>query len=497
MTQLKNTSQQKMTSKMVSNNASSQISGSISGLADGLSVTLESKVGDKAVASWQGRHLGHFKLLSVLGRGGMGVVIRAEDRGLNRHVALKVLPQNSGQATYRVEQFIREARSAAKLEHPNIVTIYEVGDAAGYYYIAMELVEGGNLFELVKANGPLDAAAACQIIAEAAEALDYAHRMGVLHRDIKPANLMLSRAGRCKVTDFGLAKVDDPEDLFELPTNIVGTPTYISPEVADGKLATPVSDIYCLAATLWYLLVGLPPYDGKTPQEIMWKHQNAPLPKLKKFRPELPKTLIHAISRALSKKPEERFQTAEEFAKVLRAHSIRTGNVSAEPGKLIFTSAAKKSKIKWKLNKWTLRSVVAAAVFGLFMLIRPQLLLLGKSDGGTTEDLVRATDLPTLTEMANRDVKNTIDVQGRVESLELTRKGAYWAIRFEGADSHSGFRAVFPKTMAAEMEKRFGGTYGAGVIGKRVIVQGSLTQPADEPVEILLNRSQQVTVVGD
>lgn len=466
--------------------------------SDGLSVTLESKLGSKTVASWQGKHMGHFKLLSMLGRGGMGMVIRAEDRGLNRHVALKVLPQNAGKATVRVEQFIREARSAAKLDHPNIVTIHEVGDAAGYYYIAMELVEGGNLFELVKANGPLDVAQACQIVAEAGEALAYAHRMGVIHRDIKPANLMLTRTGRCKVTDFGLAKIEDPADLFDLPQHVIGTPTYIPPEVAAGQPATAASDIYCLGATLWYLLVGLPPFDGKTSQEVMWKHVNAPLPKLRKFRPELSKSLVKAIARCLAKKPEERFSSVDEFAKILRTHTIGMVQTLDGLGKIIHVPK-NNPRQWWSSNKWRLTGIAAtlAVALGVAALKMTGVPVSAEADVGSVEELVPANDLPTLTRLVNREIKGSVEVQGRVSSLELSRRGRFWALRFEGADNHSGFRAVFPRELGPQMEKRFGGTFGAGVIGKRVILQGNLSQPPDESVQMQITRPQQVTVVGD
>jgi serine/threonine protein kinase len=471
--------------------------GPAAGLEDnGLALTLESKLNDKTVAAWKGKHLGHFKLLGMLGRGGMGVVIRAEDRGLNRQVALKVLPQNAGKATVRVEQFIREARAAAKLEHNHIVTIYEVGAAAGYYYIAMELVEGGNLFELIRANGPLETKQACQIAAEAGEALAYAHRLGIVHRDIKPANLMLTRAGRCKVTDFGLAKVDDPNDLFQLPNTVMGTPSYIPPEVAGGKPATPLSDIYCLGATLWYLLVGLPPYDGKNPQEIMWKHVNAPLPKLRKFRPDVPKALVKVIGRALSKKPEERFQSVEEFARVLRTYTI--GMSEAAPGKLAFKREEEKKPGKWwAKNKWRVAAAAAVAVVGLGVVAQRMNVFPSVASADVLNDLVPAGDTAQLNTLAGREVRTTVEVQGRVASLELIRKGSYWAMRFEGADSHNSFRAVFPRSMAVDFEKRLGGAYGSGVIGKRVILQGNLAHPPDEPVQMLLDRPQQITVIGE
>ncbi len=279
------------------------------------------------VDSWKGKTLGRFKLLSELGKGAMGKVFRAEDINLRRQVALKVLPRKmlAGQKTYGLEQFFREARSAAKLEHPNVVQIYEISESGGVYYIAMELVEGGNLHGLVQAAGPLDYIKACQLCAEAAEALHYGHQNGVIHRDVKPANLMLTRNGRCKLTDFGLARLEDPEDTFKLPTEALGTPQYIAPEVAQGKPATAQADIYSLGATLWYLLTRVPPYRNESTQELLKMHVSSPIPNMRPLRPDVPESLVRAIEKALAKKPEDRFTSAEQFARVLRAHTIPVG----------------------------------------------------------------------------------------------------------------------------------------------------------------------------
>ncbi len=254
----------------------------------------------------------------------MGRVFRAEDSNLNRQVALKVLPNKLklDDEEVAVEQFIREARSAATLEHPNVVHIYEVNQTDKIWYIAMELLEGGNLRELIKANGPMDMIRACQVAAEAAEALDYAHKAGIVHRDVKPANLMLTRTGRCKLTDFGLARIDDANDSFHMGTESVGTPLYAAPEVTRGRAAQASADIYSLGCTLYYLLTGTPPFYAKTAPELMQLHQTAPPPHLCNDRPDLPETLAQAIIRAMAKEPEERFESAGQFAKVLRMHTI-------------------------------------------------------------------------------------------------------------------------------------------------------------------------------
>lgn len=285
--------------------------------------------------SWMGKRVRRFKLVALLGQGAMGRVFRAEDTLLRRHVALKVLPQRVklGSRTIAVERLIREARAAAALDHPHAVQIYEVNEAGDLHYIAMELVEGGSLKDLVEAAGPLDVPRACQLAAEAAEALAQAHTLGIIHRDIKPSNLMLTRSGRCKVADFGLARVDDPSDLTTVTGESVGTPQFVAPELLRGSPATARSDLYSLAATLWYLLIGAPPFEAATIKELLHKHLDEPLPDLRQIRPDLDDGLVRALQTALAKSPADRPASAEQFAKVLRVHTIQlvggSGSVAA------------------------------------------------------------------------------------------------------------------------------------------------------------------------
>ncbi len=286
-----------------------------------------SSVGSSSESRWKGRILKRFKLIDLLGQGSMGKVFRAEDIALRRLVAIKVLPTKtrSGERDHKIDQFIREARSAASIEHPNAVTVYEIGESSGVHYIAMELVEGGNLEKLVKASGPMEIERACQVIAEAAEALSIAHAQGIIHRDVKPSNLLLSRNGRCKLADFGLARFDDPDDPNSVRGECVGTPCYIAPELPLGQKATPQSDIYSLGCTLWFLLTGRSPYEARTRQDMMKMHVYASLPDLHELRHDVPERLIEAITRACAKNPTDRFESADQFAKVLRTFTIPTG----------------------------------------------------------------------------------------------------------------------------------------------------------------------------
>lgn len=282
---------------------------------------------------WLGKRIGRFRLIGVIGKGAMGKVFRAEDIQLHRLVALKVISSRSSRkrtAAQKHEQFMREGRSAAKLDHPNIVNVYEVSSAADLHYIAMELIEGGNLKDLVAGAGPLDIQRACQLAADAADGLQHAHEQGVIHRDIKPANLMLTRSGRCKLGDFGLARLDDLNDDGTGLSSAVGTPLFVAPEVALGEEATALSDIYSLGATIYFLLTGKPPFPGEQSQEVLRRHVEELPPDIRTIRPEIPEALALAIWRALAKQPTARFESAGHFARALRLHVIQVDAPSVD-----------------------------------------------------------------------------------------------------------------------------------------------------------------------
>src|SRR2546423_1148808 len=277
-------------------------------------------------AGWRGKKVKRFRLIDELGEGAMGRGFVAEDETLKRNVALKILPakHRDGRPNHRTERLIKEARAAATLEHPHVVTIYEIDQTLGVHYIAMELVEGGNLERLVQMSGPMEVERACQLVAEAAEALGHAHSRGIIHRDIKPANLLLTRSGRCKLADFGLAAIDAPDDPSRM--KCVGTPNFIAPEVARGKGATAQSDIYSLGCSLWFLLTGRPPFTGTSTRDVLKLHVSQPLPDIRRWRIDVPDRLVQTIEKACAKSPADRFDEAEKFAKILRTFTINTGS---------------------------------------------------------------------------------------------------------------------------------------------------------------------------
>jgi len=276
-----------------------------------------------AQPAWMGKKLGHFKLLRLVGEGKMGRVIQARDINLHRLVALKVLCKRLPgiDAGRRVDQFFREARAAAQIDHPNVIRIYEINQHDGWWYIAMEMIEGGNLREAIKAAGPLPAQKACAFVADAASALATAHEMGILHRDVKPTNLMLTRQGRCKVTDFGLVHMDDPNDPFHFTHKAVGSPLFMAPEMILRRAQTPALDVYSLGTTLFFALTARAPYTGKTVQEVLKKQVKAPIPDLRTLLPNCSPTLAVLVARTLAKDPSER-PSASDMAAALRAESI-------------------------------------------------------------------------------------------------------------------------------------------------------------------------------
>ncbi len=280
---------------------------------------------DSKQPPWVGRIMGHFKLLRLIGEGSMGLVIQAEDIHLKRIVALKVLRKQlaSGEKGKRaIEQFIREARAAASIEHPNIVRVYEVNQHGDWWYIAMEMVTGNSLLAIVKAAGPLPPSRACPIIADAATGLHVAHELGIIHRDIKPSNILVTRNGHGKVSDFGLVRVDDPNDPVDsYERQSIGTPYFMAPEIIRRGTIGPAVDIYSLGGTLYYVLTGRPPYNADSVKELLKQHLHADSPNLQWDLPYDAPNLTSLVRRMMAKKPEAR-PTAAEVAAILHAEAI-------------------------------------------------------------------------------------------------------------------------------------------------------------------------------
>ena len=280
----------------------------------------------------QGRYKGFFikkyKLLDLLGAGGMSHVYLAEHTLMQRRVAIKVLPKNRVKDTSYLGRFHREARAAATLDHRNIVRAYDVDNEGDIHFIVMEYVEGSDLLTIVKNQGPLDYARAADYIRQAAEGLHHAHQAGLIHRDVKPANLLVDRQNVVKLLDLGLARFTE-DDLASLTVaydeNVLGTADYLAPEQAVNSHGVDArADVYSLGCSFYFLLAGQAPFpDGTLPQRLMM-HQKVPPPDIRLKRPDAPEDLLDICLRMMAKKPSARFQSAGEVADALagwlRAH---------------------------------------------------------------------------------------------------------------------------------------------------------------------------------
>ncbi len=270
---------------------------------------------------------GRYRIMRKLGSGGMADVYLAEDEELGRRVAIKILNDRYAPDEQFVERFRREAKNAAGLSHPNIVSIYDRGEAEGTYYIAMEYLDGRSLKELVVARGPLPIPDAIAATRQVLAALRFAHRKGVVHRDIKPHNVMADADGRLKVTDFGIARAGVSQ--MTEAGSIIGTAQYLSPEQARGAPVDQRSDLYSIGIVLYEMLTGQVPFTGESPVEIAMKHlSDTPRPP-SLLRSDIPPDLDMVVLRALAKNPEDRFQTAEEMDAELERVAAGVG-VTAE-----------------------------------------------------------------------------------------------------------------------------------------------------------------------
>jgi beta-lactam-binding protein with PASTA domain/tRNA A-37 threonylcarbamoyl transferase component Bud32 len=254
---------------------------------------------------------GRYRVIRKLGAGGMANVYLAEDQELGRRVAIKILNERHANDDQFVERFRREAKNAAALSHPNIVSIYDRGEAEGTYYIAMEFLDGRSLKELVVARGPAPVSVTIDYVRQILHALRFAHRNGIVHRDIKPHNVLVDGEGRIKVTDFGIARAGASQ--MTEAGSIVGTAQYLSPEQARGTAVDQRSDIYSVGIVLYELLTGTVPFTGDTPVEIAMKHISAVPEPPSARRADIPHDLDLVVMRALAKEPGDRYATAEEM----------------------------------------------------------------------------------------------------------------------------------------------------------------------------------------
>jgi serine/threonine protein kinase len=286
----------------------------------------------------KGLVLGDYLVLDKIGEGGMGQVYKAQHRRMKRIVAVKVLPAEMTKSPEAVRRFQQEVEAAGRLNHPNVVTAFDAGEAKGIHFLAMEYVDGRDLASVVNERGVLPVAEALDYTVQAATGLAYAHGEGVIHRDIKPSNLLLDNKGTVKILDMGLARAEtrvaaEAETADRGLTrsgDVMGTVDYMSPEqAASTKHVDPRTDIYSLGATLFYLLNGRPMFTGDTLVERVLAHRDKPVPKLKALRDDVPQALDLAFRRMVGKKPEERFRSMKDVILALEKCEVPKWSGSA------------------------------------------------------------------------------------------------------------------------------------------------------------------------
>jgi hypothetical protein len=311
--------------------------------------------------------LGHYEVQAVVGRGGMGVVLKAFDENLHRVVAVKVMaPQLAASATAR-QRFIREARAAAAVTHDHIVTIHAVEEASGLPYIVMQFVDGTSLQDRIDQTGPLRLAEVLRIGMQAASGLAAAHAQGLVHRDVKPANILLENGvERVKLTDFGLARAADDASLTQSGT-VAGTPSFMSPEQAEGKPVDHRSDLFSLGSVLYAMCTGRPPFRASTNMGVLKRVCEETPKSIRETNPEVPDWLAAVVERLHAKDPAARFQSASEVAEVLGRHLAHVQHPSVVPLPTVAKSAEPTPvpARPERRRRWAVAAAVLAATFAM------------------------------------------------------------------------------------------------------------------------------------
>lgn len=308
-----------------------------------------------------------YEIVEKIGQGGMGAVYKARQTSMNRVVALKILPPKLAKIDRFVKRFIREAQSAGKLDHRNIVRGVDVGQAEGLYYFAMEFVEGDTLRKIIKTQGKIGEEQAADIVLQIARGLEHAHEQKIVHRDIKPDNIMLTNDGVAKLTDLGLAKSTTGETDITVAGATYGTPDYVSPEQAKGGDETidTISDMYSLGATFFHMVTGRVPYPGESATVVMTKHMNEKLQSPKELVPELTDHVCNVIQKMMAKRREDRYQNPTELIEDLE--QVKAGAAPTKAAELAASSRAKERvsaarRAKYTSQKKFIAGVIVAAV---------------------------------------------------------------------------------------------------------------------------------------
>jgi serine/threonine protein kinase len=366
--------------------------------------------------SWVGRQVHRYDVSSLLGRGGMGEVYRARDKRLQRDVALKVLPIVYSTDPERMRRFEQEARTAGRLNHPNILTVYDVGVIAGAPYIVTELLEGEELREQLN-RGAVAQRRVLAYARQVADGLAAAHAKGIVHRDLKPENIFVTIDGRVKILDFGLAKLKEPAGTIETvqqpnttPGVVMGTANYMAPEQVRGQEAEQSSDIFALGVILYEMLRGDRPFSGESGIEVMNSILTDDPPDLSETNPDIPLVLAKIVRRCLEKKPEQRFQSASDLSFALEAlMSIGSGSIPIESA----APPATRRRLHWMVP--VIAVVVAAMIVASY---------LNRSDYWWSNPLANARFTP-LTDFPGTEGDAAISRDGKFVSFLSDRDGPF------------------------------------------------------------------------
>jgi serine/threonine-protein kinase len=272
---------------------------------------------------------GRYRLISQQGSGGMAVIYKAQDLALGRIVAIKILrPSLTGDPSF-LTRFRQEARNVANLQHPNIVTLYDVGQDGNTYYMVMEYIEGQDLKKLIRASAPFTVERALHIGIQLCAGVGYAHRAGLVHADVKPQNILVTTDDHVKVTDFGIAQALSVSQPQEKQSVVWGSPHYFAPEQASGERPTPASDVYAIGIVLFEMLTGKLPYNGADQQELALAHIREQIPHVMDQNPAVPVHLDRIIYKVMSKEPASRYRTADQLGRILISYQKQGQDVTA------------------------------------------------------------------------------------------------------------------------------------------------------------------------
>ena len=318
-----------------------------------------------------GTMLGPYRLEQFVGGGGMGAVFRALDTTLDRVVAVKVLAGRETDDEDLLRRFRNEAQSAARLDHENIGRVHAVGSEAGWHYIVFEYIEGRNLRDIVRDEGPFDVARTVDVAIQVADALDHAAQRDVVHRDIKPSNIVITPAGRARIVDMGLARLHQVAGDGDLTMTgmTLGTFDYISPEQArDPRAADVRSDLYSLGCTIFFMLAGRPPFADGTMVQKLLQHQQEPPPAIAELRPDVPRRFVAILDQLMQKAPEDRYQQPADLVADLVAFAGEEGLALAAARPTQIPASASPARPTRALAPWAVPvAALAALVVGLWV----------------------------------------------------------------------------------------------------------------------------------